>query len=61
MLKKIQNHEETVNMLMVYSSAQENILRNICKANQNKRMFKIINDWLNQITKVPLERIRDML
>lgn len=24
-------------------------------------MFKIINDWLNQITKVPLERIRDML
>jgi hypothetical protein len=34
-------------MLDVYNSALENILKNICKANQNKRIFKVIWDWLN--------------
>jgi hypothetical protein len=45
----------------VHCSNQENIIRNIARANQSKKLFKVINDWMNQITKVPLERIRDVL
>lgn len=33
-------------MLNVYNSAQENILKNISKANSNKQIFKTIWDWL---------------
>lgn len=48
-------------MLRVYCSNCENIIRNICRANTNKRIFKVIDDWLNQLTKVPIDRIRDVL
>jgi len=48
-------------LLRVYCSNCENIIKNICKTNQNKRIFKIIDEWLHQITKVPIERIRDVL
>jgi len=42
LLKKVTTHEEAITMLGVYSTAQENILRNICRSNQNKQMFKVI-------------------
>ena len=48
-------------MLRVYCSNCENIIRNICKANQNKRIFNLIDEWLNQMQKVPIDRVRDVL
>lgn len=45
----------------MYGSNSENIIRNIARSNQNKQLFKIINDWMNQITRVPVERMRDVL
>ena len=48
-------------MLRVYCSNCENIIKNISKANQNKRIFKIIDEWLNNLQKVPTDRIRDVL
>ena len=48
-------------MLNVYNSAQENILKNISKANSNKQIFKTIWDWLGQINRVPIQRIREVL
>jgi len=60
-LKKLKNKEEATQMLRVYSSNCENIIRNICKANQSKKIFKIIDEWLNQMQKVPIDRIRDVL
>ena len=48
-------------MLRVYCSNCENIIRNICKANQNKRIFKLIDEWLNAMQKVPIDRVRDVL
>lgn len=60
-LKKMKNKQDATQMLRVYCSNCENIIRNICKANQNKRIFKIIDEWLNMLTKVPIDRIRDVL
>ena len=48
-------------MLRVYCSNCENIIRNICRANGNKRIFKIVNEWLNAMQKVPIDRVRDVL
>ena len=48
-------------MLRVYCSNCENIIRNICKANQNKRIFKLIDEWMNTMHKVPIDRVRDVL
>ena len=45
-------------MLKFYASNMENIIKKISTANQNKEIFKIIGDWLNQIKRVPIERIR---
>lgn len=36
-------------MLRVYTLNCENIIRNIIKANQSKKIFKIIDEWLNMI------------
>ena len=48
-------------MLRVYCSNCENIIKNISKANQNKRIFKNIDEWLTNLQKVPIDRIRDVL
>lgn len=48
-------------MLRVHNSNCENIIKNISKANQNKRIFKIIEEWMNNLDKVPIDRIRDIL
>ena len=60
-LKKLKNKSEAVQMLRVYCSNCENIIRNICKANANKRIFKIVGEWLNNMQKVPIDRVRDVL
>ena len=60
-LKKLKNKVEATQMLRVYCSNCENIIRNICKANQNKRIFNLIDEWLNQMQKVPIDRVRDVL
>ena len=60
-LKKLKNKQEATQMLRVYCSNCENIIRNICKANQNKRIFKLIDEWINQMQKVPIDRVRDVL
>jgi hypothetical protein len=59
--KKIKTQADTTALLKVYTSNQENIIRNIARANQNKQIFKVINDWMNQIQRVPIDRIRDIL
>ena len=48
-------------MLRVYSLNCENVIRNICKPNQNKRIFKLVSEWMANIKNVPMDRIRDML
>ena len=60
-LKKMKNKNDATQMLRVYCSNCENIVRNICKSNQNKRIFKMINDWLNILHKLPIDRVRDVL
>ena len=60
-LKKLKNKNDATQMLRVYCSNCENIIKNICKANQNKRIFKIVDEWLGMLPKVPLDRIRDVL
>jgi len=60
-LKKLKNKSEAVQMLRVYCSNCENIIRNICKANANKRIFKIVGEWLSNMQKVPIDRVRDVL
>ena len=60
-LKKLKNKTDCTQMLRVYCSNCENIIKNISKANQNKRIFKIIDEWLENLTKVPIDRIRDVL
>lgn len=57
----MKTHNETAALLKVFCSNSDNIIRNIAQANQNKQLFKIIGDWMNQLPRVPLERIRDVL
>lgn len=60
-LKKLKNKSDATQMLRVYCSNCENIIKNISKANQNKRLFKIVDEWLENLQKVPIDRIRDVL
>ena len=48
-LKKLKNKTDATQMLRVYCSNCENIIKNISKANQNKRIFKIIDEWMNNL------------
>ena len=57
----MKNKGDATQMLRVYCSNCENIIRNICKSNQNKRIFKMISDWLNYLHKLPIDRVRDVL
>ena len=58
LLKKLKTNAETASMLKFYASNMENIIKKISTANQNKEIFKIIGDWLSQIQRVQIERIR---
>ena len=61
MLKKITNLKEASQMLRVNLANSENIIRNIVKANQRKKLFTTINEWLNNIQAMQLDRIRETL
>ena len=57
----MKNKGDATQMLRVYCSNCDNIIRNICKSNQNKRIFKMIGEWLNYLHKLPIDRVRDIL
>jgi hypothetical protein len=48
-------------LLKVHMQNAENILRNLVKANARKRFFAMINDWLNLISNIPNEKMRETL
>lgn len=60
-MKKVNNKDETTQMLRVYSANAENIILNICKTNSRKHIFQIIQSWLENFDKVPVDLIRDVL
>lgn len=45
----------------MYIASAENIIRNVIKANQKKKLFSAINEWLSSIHVVPNEKIRENL
>ena len=61
MLKRVKTKGEAVQLLKVHMQNAENILRNLIKANARKRFFAMINDWLNLITNIPNEKMRETL
>jgi len=48
-------------MLHVYTANGENIIQNICKTNHRKHIFQLVQSWLENITRVPVDLIRDVL
>ena len=65
MAKKVKTKGEAVQVLKVHMQNSENIIRNIIKTQQahggKKRIFALMNDWLNAITTVTNEKIRETL
>ena len=61
MLKKIKTKGEAVQLLKVHMQNSENILRNLIKQNSKKRFFVMIGEWLNVITNVPNDKLREVL
>lgn len=48
-IKKLKNKGEIVQMLRVNLANADNIIKNICKANQKKRLFTLVNQWVSNI------------
>lgn len=65
MLKKVKTKGEAIQVLKVHMQNAENIIRNIIKMQQSngakKRIFTLMTDWLNQISTVTNEKIRETL
>jgi len=65
MVKKVKTKGEAVQVLKVHMQNSENIIRNIIKTQQahgaKKRIFTLMTDWLNTITTVTNEKIRETL
>lgn len=61
MLKRVKTKGEAVQLLKVHMQNAENILRNLIKANSRKRFFAMMGDWLNLITNIPNEKMRETL
>jgi hypothetical protein len=65
MLKKVKTKGEAIQLLKVHMQNAENIMRNIIKMQQSngtkKRIFTIMTDWLNTISTVTNEKIRETL
>ena len=59
--KKLKNKAEVTQTLRAHISNAESIIRNIVRANQSKRIFQIIIEWVDKISSVPVEKIRDVL
>ena len=65
MVKKIKTKGEAIQTLKVHMQNSENIMRNIMKVQQavgaKKRIFTMVGDWLNTITTITNEKIRETL
>ena len=65
MLKKVKTKGEAIQVLKVHMQNAENIMRNIIKVQQSngtkKRIFTMMAEWLNQISTVTNEKIRETL
>lgn len=65
MVKKVKTKGEAIQLLKVHMQNSENIIRNIIK-NQNsnglkKKLFSTMTEWLNTISTVTNEKIRETL
>ena len=65
MVKRVRTKGEAVQLLKVHMQNAENIMRNLIKMQQSngvkKRIFTLLGDWLNGITTVTIEKIRETL
>ncbi len=65
MIKKVKTKGEAVQTLKVHMQNAENIIRNIIKVQQSngtkKKIFNLMTEWLNAISTVPNEKIRETL
>jgi len=65
MLKKVKTKGEAIQLLKVHMQNAENIFRNIIKVQQSngakKKIFTLMTEWLNAITTVTNEKIRETL
>jgi len=65
MLKKVKTKGEAIQVLKVHMQNAENIIRNIIKVQQSngatKRIFTMMGEWLNKISTVTNEKIRETL
>lgn len=59
--KMIKNKSEAVQMLRVNIENEENIIKNIIKANQRKQFFIVLNMYLERLPLYPNDKIRDTL
>jgi hypothetical protein len=65
MLKKVKTKGEAIQLLKVHMQNAENIIRNIIRQQQSngakKRIFTVMTEWLNTISTVTNEKIRETL
>ena len=65
MLKKVKTKGEAIQLLKVHMQNAENIMRNIIKVQQSngqkKKIFTLMTEWLNTISTVTNEKIRETL
>lgn len=59
--KIIKNKSEAVQMLRVNIENEENIIKNIIKANQRKQFFNVLNMYVTRMPLFPNEKIRETL
>lgn len=65
MVRKVRTQGEAIQLLKVHMQNSENIIRNLIKMQQSngakKKIFSLMGDWLNTITVVTNEKIRETL
>jgi hypothetical protein len=65
MIKKVKTKGEAIQLLKVHMQNAENIMRNIIKVQQSngqkKKIFTLMTEWLNTISTVTNEKIRETL
>ena len=59
--KMIRNKSEAVQMLRVNIENEENIIKNIIKANQRKQFFIMLNMYITRMPLFPNDKIRETL
>lgn len=59
--KMIKNKSEAVQMLRVNIENEDNIIKNIIKANQRKQFFMVLNMYITRMPLYPNGKIRETL